>query len=149
MSGQVDSGQLRAMIRELIRESLPLLGAQKTVTRGTHEIRPVQLTSDTELNSFVRSIIGILDDPREAPRLRTGAITFRLAAREHTVEPTAPERGTPNDKLVRLDRGAVTEKVVNTAAAQGDRIVITGRAVLTPLARDAARRLGVDITKEV
>ena len=49
---------------------------------------------------------------------------------------------------MRVDRGAVTERRVAQAAAEGARLVVGRRAVLTPLARDRARTLGVVIEKE-
>jgi hypothetical protein len=50
--------------------------------------------------------------------------------------------------VLRVERGAVTERDVKKAAADGARVVIGRRAVLTPLARDKARSLGVVIEKE-
>jgi hypothetical protein len=48
----------------------------------------------------------------------------------------------------RIERGAVTERAVQAAASAGVRLVLGPRAVLTPLARDRARALGVPIEKE-
>jgi hypothetical protein len=48
----------------------------------------------------------------------------------------------------RIERGAVTERAVQAAASAGARLVLGPRAVLTPLARDRARALGVPIEKE-
>ena len=48
----------------------------------------------------------------------------------------------------RIERGAVTEKVVREAARAGQRLVLGPGAVLTPLARDRARASGVEISKE-
>jgi hypothetical protein len=48
----------------------------------------------------------------------------------------------------RIEKGAVTERAVQAAAAAGERLVLGPRAVLTPLARDRARALGVPIEKE-
>jgi hypothetical protein len=42
----------------------------------------------------------------------------------------------------------VTERTVQAAASAGARLVLGPRAVLTPLARDRARSLGVPIEKE-
>jgi hypothetical protein len=47
----------------------------------------------------------------------------------------------------RVERGAVTERAVNAAAAAGAALSIGPRAVLTPLARDRARTLGVVIER--
>jgi hypothetical protein len=48
----------------------------------------------------------------------------------------------------RIERGAVTERAVKKAATDGGRLMIGRRAVLTPLARDRARVLGVVIERE-
>jgi len=42
----------------------------------------------------------------------------------------------------------VTERHVKDAARDGARLVVGRSAVLTPLARDRARTLGVDVEKE-
>ncbi len=47
----------------------------------------------------------------------------------------------------RVERGAVTERAVNAAAAAGARLQIGPRAVLTPLAKDRARVLGIVIER--
>ncbi len=46
-----------------------------------------------------------------------------------------------------VERGAVTERAVNAAAAAGARLQIGPRAVLTPLAKDRARVLGIVIER--
>jgi hypothetical protein len=50
---------------------------------------------------------------------------------------------------VRIERGAVTERAVLKAAADGARLLLGRRAVMTPLARDKARSMGVEIEKEL
>jgi len=48
----------------------------------------------------------------------------------------------------RIEKGAVTERAVIAAARAGEQLVLGPRAVLTPLARDKARALGVPVEKE-
>jgi hypothetical protein len=48
----------------------------------------------------------------------------------------------------RVEKGAVTERMVAAAAKAGAALVLGPRAVLTPLARDKARALGVPVRKE-
>jgi hypothetical protein len=61
----------------------------------------------------------------------------------------APAATTPAaDTALRIERGAVTERAVVAAAKDGRRIVLGPRAVVTPLARDKARTLGVALEKE-
>jgi hypothetical protein len=44
--------------------------------------------------------------------------------------------------------GAVTERKIKQAADAGARLVLGPGAVLTPLAREKARALGIDIERE-
>ncbi len=60
----------------------------------------------------------------------------------------APRAESGQDPATRIERGAVTERAVARAAKAGSRLVLGPRAVLTPLARDRARVLGVEIEKE-
>ncbi len=51
---------------------------------------------------------------------------------------------------MRIERGAVTERTVREGARHdGARRLLGRRAVLTPLARDKARSMGVEIEKEL
>jgi hypothetical protein len=50
--------------------------------------------------------------------------------------------------VVRVDRGAVTERKVEEAARTGARLVLGPKAVLTPLAREKARAKGIAIERE-
>ena len=56
----------------------------------------------------------------------------------------APSGPAPID----VERGAVTERVIQRAAREQRPLRIGPRAVVTPLARDRARALGVDIERK-
>jgi hypothetical protein len=58
------------------------------------------------------------------------------------------ERSGESTPARRIERGAVTETMINQAALTGQRLVLGRGAVLTPLARDRARASGVQIEKE-
>ena len=62
--------------------------------------------------------------------------------------PARHGRTVPSGADHRIEKGAVTERAVLEAASAGARLVLGPRAVLTPLARDRARVLGVPIEKE-
>ena len=73
-----------------------------------------------------------------------------LARRARLARPLAATGGTPRpaDRSRGSSKGAVTERTVREAAADGRAAACSARAVLTPLARDQARALGVEIEKE-
>jgi hypothetical protein len=109
-------------------------------------VEPVRLLSDEDLHAFVLRVVALADNPKRRRDLLTGRLRFTLdgvpAAAGHS-----PAAGAgPGDH--RIEKGAVTERAVQAAARAGARLVLGPRAVLTPLARDRARALGVPIEKE-
>ena len=92
----------------------------------------VRIESDADLDAFVRSVLD-----RAAPTpIRDGRLRFTLGRR-----PASPG-------VVRVEHGAVTERTIKKAADAGARLVLGPGAVLTPLARDKARALGIEIERE-
>jgi hypothetical protein len=136
--------ELRALVREVIRDVLP---------NGLPAIETVNLSTDEDLASFVKRLLDL--DPGQREELRSGRKRFRLATVALT--PAAPPSPSPSPSpgagpgaspVRRIERGAVTEAMINQAARAGERLVLGRGAVLTPLARDRARASGVQIEKE-
>ncbi len=144
-----DSEELRALVREVIRDVLP---------QGLAVTETVNLSTDEDLAVFVKRLLDL--DPAQREELRSGRKRFRLAAL--TTPPAAPvpagagragpvngaERAGPSAPVRHIERGAVTEAVIAAAARAGERLVLGRGAVLTALARDRARASGVQIEKE-
>ena len=154
--------ELRALIREVIRDVLP---------KGLPVTETVNLSTDEDLAAFVARLLDL--DPEAREDLRAGQKRFRLAVPSYPQTPQAPSvtqtasvpavaggggthgpngltavNGSAGPPARRIERGAVTEKVVRDAARAGERLVLGPRAVLTPLARDRARASGVEISRE-
>ena len=154
--------ELRALIREVIRDVLP---------EGPPVSETVNLFTDEDLAAFVARLLDL--DPEAREDLRAGRKRFRLAVPAHPQTPQAPSvtqpasvsaasggsgahgpngltavNGSAGPPTRRIERGAVTEKVVRDAARAGERLVLGPGAVLTPLARDRARASGVEISRE-
>jgi len=108
---------------------------------GDPSIERVDLRSDDDLDAFVRSLVRRLENPRDRMAIRAGRVRFRLGA-------TPAARPAGAGEVMRVERGAVTERTVRQAASAGAKLVLARRAVLTPMARDCARSLGVEIEKE-
>jgi hypothetical protein len=137
--------ELRALVREVIGDLLP---------HGLPGTETVSLSTDEDLAAFVHRLLGL--DPDQREEVRSGRKRFRLAApdppppageaRSARGAPAAPAQGA--GAVRRIERGAVTERVIDQAARAGERLVLGRGAVLTPLARDRARAAGVEIEKE-
>jgi hypothetical protein len=146
-----DLEELRALVREVIRDVLP---------KGLPVTETVNLSTDEDLAAFVKRLLDL--DPDEREELRSGRKRFRLATAQApaALAPTAPaatvpagpvqgtERAGESSPARRIERGAVTEAMINQAARAGERLVLGRGAVLTPLARDRARAAGVPVEKE-
>jgi hypothetical protein len=145
-----DPEELRALVREVIRDVLP---------QGLSVTETVNLSTDEDLGAFVKRLLEL--DPHEREELRSGRKRFRLAAPQTPLAPSIPtvpsvpaaavheaERAGGTTPVRRIERGAVTESMINQAARAGERLVLGRGAVLTPLARDRARASGVPIEKE-
>ncbi|HEX4660898.1 MAG TPA: hypothetical protein VH307_26200 [Streptosporangiaceae bacterium] len=129
--------------------------------RSDGTLHPVRLATNEDVHEFVLQIIRLADNPKRRRDLLAGRLRFTLAPTGPTLAPAAwPANGrspqTPADHGRagtsqadhRIEKGAVTERAVQAAASAGARLVLGPRAVLTPLARDRARALGVPIEKE-
>jgi hypothetical protein len=105
---------------------------------GTTE--SVVLDTDEDLDRFVRSLVARFENPRDRMAIRSGTLRFALRR--------PSPAGAPGDAVLRVEKGAVTERTVNDAAKAGARLVLAPGAVLTPLARDRARVLKVHVERE-
>lgn len=114
----------------------PVLPGQ-TVTPVPRE-ETVRLHTSEDLRSFVLHLVELAADPDRRQDILNGRLRFRLE----------PPVGAAEAAVHRLDKGAVTERAVRAAARDHARLVLGRRAVLTPLARDAARALGVAIERD-
>jgi len=143
-----DVEELRALVREVIRDVLP---------QGLAVTETVNLSTDEDLAAFVKRLLDL--DPGQREELRSGRKRFRLASPQAPSVPAGAgqsgagsingaERAGPSAPLRRIERGAVTEAVLVAADRARERLVLGRGAVLTPLARDRARASGVPIEKE-
>jgi hypothetical protein len=100
----------------------------------------VSLGSDEDLDRFVRTLLARFENPREREAIRAGRLRFTLDR--------GAGAGGAAAGIVRVERGAVTERKVDEAAKAGARLVLGPGAVLTPLAREKARAKGIEIERE-
>jgi hypothetical protein len=125
-------------VADPVRPAAP--AAQQAAGGRDDSVQAVQLSTDEELHAFVLLILRLADNPKRRRDILGGRLRFSLAAGAAGPAPPAV--------IHRVAQGAVTERIVIAAAAAGAQLVLGPRAVLTPLARDKARALGVHVDKE-
>jgi hypothetical protein len=136
---------LRQMVREVLREVLPRDAAPAPppapdADSPGPDVRRVRVRDDRDLADVVTQVLHLADDPARLADLRAGRIRFALV----TGDVPAPAAPGP----IEVDRGAVTERLIQRAAREQRPLRIGPRAVVTPLARDRARALGVALDRE-
>ncbi len=115
---------LRAMVREVLREAIATHGQQD----GRHS---VAIRTDADLQAFVEKLaaLGVIE------AVRAGTLRFTLAAGAVAAATVA----TP--ATVTLE-GVVSERRLQ-GIDPGTTVRLVPTAVLTPMAKDAGRRLGL------
>jgi hypothetical protein len=147
-----DNEMLRSLVREALRDALggangasdiakALSGGAAPVQKPAQVVEMVSLTTDTDMNSFVHRILDLAADAKTLSALRSGELVFQLT--ESSKANIADNSGT-----TRIEKGAVTESTIRKAAESGSTLILGRKVVVTSLARDKARDLGVTIVRE-
>ena len=126
------ANELRHMVRDVLREVMAQRGQQPP--HGGAAVEAVRLTTDHELAAFVARLM----EPATAEKVRAGQLRFTLGSHTPAAAAPAPAAATLT--------GVVTEQKIDQLKSAG-RLVLAPGAVLTPLARDRARKLGLAIER--
>jgi len=133
----MSEAELRAMVREVLREALAK-GRPAPAPAPAARAEAVRIATDADLAAFVQRLVAIMDDPAAAKALRAGTLRFMLVGAS-AAPAAAPAAGA-------VLSGTVTEAKVNRMKGAGT-LVLAPDAVITPLARDRARALGLKIER--
>ena len=117
---------LRQMVRDILREVVP----NKAATAAS--VEAVRISGDADLMAFARRVIEM------QAAVTSGQLRFTLSA---AVPPAAATSAAGT-----ILQGVVSEHMVDKHAAAGVLLLAPG-AVVTPLARDRARKLGLKIER--
>ena len=125
---------LRSMVREVLRDVIAARAPQPGC-------EAVAIACDADLQTFLRR----LSTPGVIDAIRAGTLKFALAspALAATVAAPAQMRTAPSARTL---SGVISERLLKDMAA-GSVLVLGPTAVLTPLAKDVARRLGLKIER--
>lgn len=119
------SNELRHMVRDVLREVMAQRGSS-----GSPAVETVRIATDHDIAAFVARVT----EPAMAEKIRSGQLRFTLAPPQSA--------GLPASTLT----GVITEQKIAQIKGPGPLVLAPG-AVLTPLARDKARRLGLTIER--
>jgi hypothetical protein len=122
------SNDLRGLVRDILREVPP----QRVQMASGMEL--VRIASDSDLAAFVARLL----EPATAEAIRSGKLRFTLGSTTAAAAPMPAASA--------ILQGVVSEQKIYKLAGTAV-LVLAADAVLTPLARDKARRLGLKIER--
>ena len=118
----------------------------------------VDLSSDRKVNEFAIDLAKCLQDSNVAGLIRSGKMKFQNSAPNKSNQPTVrtshsssnTERRQANDMKTngRIESGVLTESKILTLAKNHQQIEVGRGVILTPLAKDRARRLKIEIVRQ-
>lgn len=120
------SVDLRGLVREVLREAIAARAAPAAGTQA------VSITCEADLQAFIARLAA----PGAIEAVRAGSVKYALAAGQATARPRLA-----TTESARLD-GVISERKLQGIAA-GTTIALAATAVVTPMAKDLARRLGL------
>ncbi len=174
---KIDREELRTLVRQALKEALggaappaakaapesprareasaPVaaeaqVGFAATLRAALAKGRParvaVRATSSADLDRFARDIAEASGHPDLKSAILTGDLGFDLAG--PAVATHSPGKATPNGGVYEMTSGVLSETRIVQIARSHKRILVGGGVVLTPLARDKARELKVELTRQ-
>ena len=169
----ISTEQIRSVVRDALREALPE-GTNSLTKRNVPNCQlmkhilssiseddkspvVVKVDNDRQLNLFVKELAQCLQDQNVQALISAGRLNFKLqtnqnGSRHHNTGNTARRSSLKNAPVNRqteidLDKGVLTESKILTLAKTKQRIEIDRKVVVTPLAMERARKVGLEILR--
>jgi hypothetical protein len=143
----IDKSLLRDLVKSVIAEEVAAIrkpgpAAPAPQSRATDSVR---IASDADLVAFARKVLSLAGDPVKAKDIAAGRYPFRLeaAAQPAAGAPAAAPKPAPASQSLRVERGVVTESMLNKLPRGQTRLLLAPGVTVTPLAKDRARALGL------
>ncbi len=167
MAGKIDTDTLRTLVREALREALAAPSGVETAPGGRgfpgemraalNAGRPARMRiaigSAEDLNAFARDIARASEHEDLKAAIVGGAVRFELSGAASPAPAPRPSE-TPADNppqragAFALDTGILSETRVAEIGRTHSRIVVGHEVVMTPLARDKARELKIELVRQ-
>lgn len=171
MDANFSEEQIRQAVREALLEAIPAsdnnrtdrkvvgncaLMAQILESIGNNCKTPIKVDIDDgcKFNDFVRDLVKCVTDKNVEAMILANRLKFELQSasnkRSTPVRPPEREKTSNGHKAIdgHLESGVLTESKILALAKTTKRVVIGSKVVLTPLARDRARTVGLEIVRQ-
>ena len=160
MAAGIDREELRALVREALKELLAASAAtaapaagefagelRAALARGRPARLPVAVGSGADLDRFARTIAEACGDDALKAAILAGDIHFELArtaAAGSAARAPAPAKA----GAFEMSSGVLSEAKIVEISRTHNKILIGSDVVMTPLARDKAREMKVELVRQ-
>jgi hypothetical protein len=151
---RIDRDELRSMVRQALKETLGPKGDAPAEPAGdlASEIetalasgKPAKVKVATDLDAFARGILAASEDASLRQAILAGDVRFEIAG---VVEPKPVAKGGTRGGSFHMESGVLGETKLVELARSHSKIVVGSDVVVTPLAREKARQLKVEIARQ-
>ncbi len=163
MAAGIDREELRALVRQALKESLAPAASGETAAPASDGFagelraalargRPAKLAvatgSGADLDRFARSIAEACGDGALRAAIIAGDVRFAPAeAARHSPSP-AGKATPPKTGAYEMSSGVLSEAKIVEISRSHRKIVVGSDVVMTPLARDKAREMKVELVRQ-
>jgi hypothetical protein len=151
MGPVIDKEELRQLVRDVLRSSLQGDGAPSASQPPGNFIEAIRqallpggsgvVTVAAELDGFAREIVNAAAHEDLKSAIMTGRVTFKRKDASQGQPPVMK-----GDQF-RVDQGMLNEMRIAEIGKQYSRILVGPQVVVTPLARDRARELKLELVR--
>ncbi len=159
---RIDREELRSLVRHALKEALgagagtaapPLAGGglvadmRAALARGKPATVNVAIASKADLDRFARAIAEAADHADLKAAITAGDLRFDMAAPKPAAARPA-EKPASRSGTFQMNSGVLSETRLVEIARGHSRILVGSDVVMTPLARDKARELKVELVRQ-
>lgn len=163
MTGRIEREELRQLVRQALKEALGGAGApaasapagdlvgemRDALRRGRPAKLAVAVATSADLDRFARAIAEAAGAADLKAAIAAGELRFELAAGAASPPPPAAGQAkAASGGTARIEAGILGEARLAEVARAHRKIVVGNDVVVTPLARDRARELKVEIVRQ-
>ena len=133
----VDRDALRSLIRDVIESEVARQHEEVASPAPTTSGHPIRIENARDLGRFARHVLLLAEDELNRERILAESYAFQLAG------PTSGASAPDGSTSCRIGSGLVTEATLSKLARSVRVLELAPGVVVTPLARERARALGI------
>ena len=155
MGSGIDKEELRQLVRDVLRSSLPAAGAAAASQKPGNLIEAIRqamlpggknaVTAPADLDAFAREIVNAAAHEDVKSAIMTGRVTF--SRKDDGPGQTQNRAPAMKGGQFRIDKGMLNEMRIAEIGKQYSKILVGPEVVVTPLARDRARELKLEMVR--